>query len=159
MKRPDREERRNPKFMPKSPFDFGCYGYKIFTGGAKGVDCLAEEMAEGHKMAVELKVPEGHRNDKQNNASVLSQEEEECAHPKVIKAAKHLKKNPPKQGSYAEELILRNYTLIENAKAVYVFGNFLRSVHADKGEKMLPKEMVEVAGGTGWVVKMVIDYN
>ena len=35
----------------------------------------------------------------------------------------------------------------------------MRSTYGDKGEKMRSNDMVHVAGGTGWVVQMVIDHN
>lgn len=89
----------------------------------------------------------------------LTAEERERAYPKMVQAAKHLKKNVPKKGLYTEELILRNYTLIEKSKSVFAFANFMRSTYADKGETMRAEDMVHVAGGTGWVVQMVIDHN
>lgn len=145
VKRPTWGEREDCKMMPELPYPFGCYGFVISTGGSRGAETLAEQLAVENRMEVEVVVP-ANSAERRNRERTLDCEERVRGRVQLVKAAKHLKRYLPKEGSAQEEELLTNYALIEKVSAVFVFSKFLRSVYGNKGEEMRTEDMIQVCG-------------
>lgn len=158
VKRPTWGERQECRKMPDLPFPFGCYGFTITTGSEKGTDLLARQLAEENRMRVEIVSPAGSA-EGLSCERTLTCEEKERGRVRLAKAARHLKRYLPKEGTSHEEEVLVNYALMAKATAVFVFAKFLRSVYGDKGEEMRTEDMTQVCGKRAWLVQLVIDHN
>lgn len=158
VKRPDMSERERAVQMPDLPYPFGCFGYTVTTGGARGTELLAQQLAEENRMEVEVIVA-ANSVERRKHERTLTCEDKERARERLRKAARQLKRYLPKEGTAQEEELMVNYTLIEKASAVFVFSKFLRSVYGNKDEEMRTEDMTQVCGRRGWMVQMVIDHN
>ena len=128
--------------LPVLPLPFGMFDYKLITGGAKGVDKCAENLAKSWKMDVVLHVPER-----------MTAEEVESTEAFVRQATHGLNKTAPNK-DYVKKLMARNYRIMSEAQAVYAFGRFYRT-----SGKLNPTNAAIVRGGTGWTVQMTVDHN
>ena len=127
--------------IPAEPLSF-MSDFKLITGGAKGADSCAENLAKQWRMNVVLHKAEG-----------TTDVDVEFTEPHVHQAALGLNRHPPKK-IYVKKLMARNYRIMSEAQAVFAFGRFYKS-----GEKLIPINTAIVRGGTGWTVQMTVDHN
>jgi len=116
-------------------------GHVIYTGGAKGTDELAEEMAKHFGMQVEVIVPPNHP--RADYVSPSTVEVLVLANPHLHQAAQKLCKCVPTH-FYTLQLLQRNYQIAKRAHTIYAFGT-------------LEKDAKRVKGGTGWTVQLALD--
>ena len=116
-------------------------GHVLYTGGAKGTDELAEELAKHFGMQVKVIVPPNHP--RSNYVSPATVEVFLLANPHLYQAAQKLCKCVPTH-FYTLQLLQRNYQTAKKAHTVYAFG-------------MLEKDAKRVKGGTGWNVQLALD--
>ena len=91
----------------------------IYTGGAKGIDQLAEEMAKHFGMQVEVIVPPNHPRAKFVCPAMV--EVLMLANPHLHQAAQKLCKCVPTH-FYTLQLLKRNYQIAKKAHTIYAFG-------------------------------------
>ena len=118
----------------------GC-GFVLCTGGAKGTDQLAEELALQYGVKVEVVIPPGHP--RRHTVTPL--------HPRVLTLANsHLEVASARLGkklptlNYVLQLLQRNFEIARRADTVYAFGT-------------LEDDCLRVQGGTGWTVQLALD--
>ena len=116
-------------------------GHAIYTGGAKGTDELAEEMAKHFGMQVEVIVPPNHP--RADYVSPSTVEVLVLANPHLHQAAQKLCKCVPTH-FYTLQLLQRNYQIAKKAHTIYAFGT-------------MEKDAKRVKGGTGWTVQLALD--
>jgi len=116
-------------------------GHVMYTGGAKGTDELAEEIAKHFGMQVEVIVPPNHpRTDYVSPSTV---EVLVLANPHLHQAAQKLCKCVPTH-FYTLQLLQRNYQIAKKAHTIYAFGT-------------LKKDAKRVKRGTRWPVQLALD--
>ena len=118
----------------------GC-GFVLCTGGAKGIDQLAEELALQYGVKVEVLIPPGHP--RKRTVTPLHPRVLTLANSYLEAAARKLKKNLPTQ-NYVIHLLQRNFEIVRRADTVYAFG-------------ILEEDCRRVRGGTGWTVQLALD--
>ena len=118
----------------------GC-GFVLCTGGAKGIDQLAEELALQYGVRVEVLIPPGHP--RKRTVTPLHPRVLTLANSYLEAAARKLKKNLPTQ-NYVIHLLQRNFEIVRRADTVYAFG-------------ILEEDCRRVRGGTGWTVQLALD--
>ena len=118
----------------------GC-GFVLCTGGAKGVDQLAEELALQYGVKVEVLIPPGHP--RKRTVTPLHPRVLTLANSYLEAAATKLKKSLPTQ-NYVLHLLQRNFEIVRRADTVYAFG-------------ILEDDCTKVLGGTGWAVQLALD--
>ena len=118
----------------------GC-GFVLCTGGAKGIDQLAEELALQYGVKVEVLIPPGHP--RKRTVTPLHPRVLTLANSYLEAAARKLKKNLPTQ-NYVIHLLQRNFEIVRRADTVYAFG-------------ILEEDCKRVRGGTGWTVQLALD--
>ena len=118
----------------------GC-GFVLCTGGAKGIDRLAEELALQYGVKVEVLIPPGHP--RKRTVTPLHPRVLTLANSYLEAAARKLKKNLPTQ-NYTLHLLQRNFEIVRRADTVYAFG-------------ILEDDCQRVRGGTGWTVQLALD--
>ena len=96
----------------------GC-GFVLCTGGAKGIDQLAEELALQYGIKVEVLIPPGHP--RKRTVTPLHPRVLTLANSYLEAAAIKLKKNLPTQ-NYVLHLLQRNFEIVRRADTVYAFG-------------------------------------
>ena len=116
-------------------------GHVLYTGGAKGTDELAEELAKHFGMQVEVIVAPNHP--RSNYVSPATVEVSLLANPHLYQAAQKLCKRVPTH-FYTLQLQQRNYQIAKKAHTVYTFG-------------ILEKDAKRVKGGTGSTVQLALD--
>ena len=116
----------------------GC-GFVLCTGGAKGIDQLAEGLQYGVK--VEVLIPPGHP--RKRTVTPLHPRVLTLANSYLEAAATKLKKSLPTQ-NYVLHLLQRNFEIVRRADTVYAFGT-------------LEDDCTKVLGGTGWTVQLALD--
>ena len=95
------------------------HGHVVYTGGAKGTDELAEQMAKQFGMQVEVLVPPNHP-----RATFITPSTVEVlmlANPHLHQAAEKLGKKMPTH-FYTLQLLQRNYQIARKAHTLYAFG-------------------------------------
>ena len=117
------------------------HGHLIYTGGAKGTDELAEQMAKQFGMQVEVLVPPNHPRAQYVSPSTI--EVLVLANPHLHQAAHKLCRRVPSH-FYTLQLLQRNYQIAKKAHTIYAFG-------------ILEKDAMRVKGGTGWTVQLALD--
>ena len=105
----------------------------IYTGGAKGTDVLAEEMAKYFGMQIEVIVPPNHPPAQYVSPSTV--EVLMLANPHLYEAGRKLNKRVPSH-FYTKQLLQRNYQIAKKAHTIFAFGT-------------LEKDAKRVKGGTG----------
>ena len=118
-------------------------GFVLCTGGARGTDQLAEELARQYGVKVEVLIPPGHP--RKRTVTPL--------HPRVLTLANHhlevaaakLKKRLPIH-HYVLHLLQRNFEIVRRADIVYAFG-------------ILDDDCTKVLGSTGWTVQLALDQD
>ena len=118
----------------------GC-GFVLCTGGAKGIDELAEELALQYGVRVEVLIPPGHP--RKRTVTPLHPRVLTLANSYLETAARKLKKNLPTQ-NYVLHLLQRNSEIVRRVDTVYAFGT-------------LEDDCRRVRGGTGWTVQLALD--
>ena len=118
----------------------GC-GFVLCTGGAKGIDQLAEELALQYGVKVEVLIPPGHP--RKRTVTPLHPRVLTLANSHLEAAAAKLKKRLPIH-HYVLHLLQRNFEIIRRADTVYAFGT-------------LEDDCTKVRGGTGWTVQLALD--
>ena len=118
----------------------GC-GFVLCTGGAKGIDELAEELALQYGVRVEVLIPPGHP--RKRTVTPLHPRVLTLANSYLETAARKLKKNLPTQ-NYVLHLLQRNSEIVRRVDTVYAFGT-------------LEEDCKRVRGGTGWTVQLALD--
>ena len=118
----------------------GC-GFVLCTGGAKGIDRLAEELALQYGVKVEVLIPPGHP--RKRTVTPLHPRVLTLANSYLEAAARKLKKNLPTQ-NYTLHLLQRNFEIVRRADTVYAFG-------------ILEDDCQRFRGGTGWTVQLALD--
>ena len=116
-------------------------GFVLCTGGAKGIDQLAEELALQYGVKVEVLIPPGHP--RKRTVTPLHPRVLTLANSYLETAARKLKKNLPTQ-NYVLHLLQRNFEIVRRADTVYAFG-------------ILEDNCRRVQGGTGWTVQLALD--
>ena len=116
-------------------------GFVLCTGGAKGIDQLAEELALQYGVKVEVLIPPGHP--RKRTVTPLHPRVLTLANSYLEAAARKLKKNLPTQ-NYVLHLLQRNFEIVRRADTVYAFGT-------------LEDDCQRVQGGTGWTVQLALD--
>ena len=116
-------------------------GHVIYTGGAKGTDELAEEMAKHFGMQVEVIVLPNHP--RADYVSPSTVEVLVLANPHLLQAAQKLCKRVPTH-FYTLQMLQHNYQIAKKAHTIYSFGT-------------LEKDAKRVKGGTGWTVQFALD--
>ena len=117
------------------------HGHVVYTGGAKGTDELAEQLAKQFGMQVEVLVPPNHP-----RATFITPSTVEVlmlANPHLHQAAEKLGKKMPTH-FYTLQLLQRNYQIARKAHTLYAFG-------------ILEPDHKRVKGGTGWTVQLAMD--
>ena len=128
------------KDLEDMQLDIG-HGHVIYTGGVKGTDELAEQMARHFGMQVEVLVPPHHPRAQYVSPSRI--EVLVLANPPLHQAAQKLNKCTPSH-FYTLQLLQRNYQIAKKAHTIYAFGT-------------LEKDAKRVKGGTGWTVQLALD--
>ena len=118
----------------------GC-GFVLCTGGAKGIDQLAEELGLQYGIKVEVLIPPGHP--RKRTVTPLHPRVLTLANPHLEVAAAVLKKRLPIH-HYVLHLLQRNFEIARTADTVYAFG-------------ILDDDCTKVRGGTGWTVQLALD--
>ena len=118
----------------------GC-GFVLCTGGAKGTDQLAEELALQYGLKVEVVIPPRHP--RRQTVTPLHPRVLTLANPHLEVAAERLGKQLPTQ-NYVLQLFQRNFEIARRADTVYAFG-------------ILEDDCKRVQGGTGWTVQLALD--
>ena len=118
----------------------GC-GFVLCTGGAKGIDQLAEELGLQYGVKVEVLIPPGHP--RRHTVTPLHPRVLTLANSYLEAAATKLKKSLPTQ-NYVLHLLQRNFEIVRRADTVYAFG-------------ILEDDCQRVQGGTGWTVQLALD--
>ena len=116
-------------------------GFVLCTGGAKGIDELAEELALQYGVKVEVLIPPGHPT--KRSVTPLHPRVLTLANSYLEAAARKLKKNLPTQ-NYVLHLLQRNFEIVRRADTVYAFGT-------------LEDDCQRVLGGTEWTVQLALD--
>ena len=116
-------------------------GLILCTGGAKGTDQLAEELALQFGLKVELLIPPRHP--RRQTVSPLHPRVLTLANPHLEVAEKRLGKRVPVD-FYVLQLLQRNFEIARRADTVYAFG-------------ILEDDCKRVQGGTGWTVQLALD--
>ena len=116
-------------------------GFVLCTGGAKGIDELAEELALQYGVKVEVLIPPGHP--RKRTVTPLHPRVLTLANSYLEAAATKLKKSLPTQ-NYVLHLLQRNFEIVRRADTVYAFG-------------ILEDDCQRVRGGTGWTVQLALD--
>ena len=116
-------------------------GFVLCTGGAKGIDQLAEELALQYGVKVEVLIPPGHP--RKRTVTPLHPRVLTLANSYLEAAATKLKKSVPTQ-NYVLHLLQRNFEIVRRADTVYAFGT-------------LEDDCQRVRGGTGWTVQLALD--
>ena len=116
-------------------------GFALCTGGAKGTDQVAEELALQFGVQVEVLIPPRHP--RSRTITPLSPRVLTLANPHIEEAAEKLGKRVPTD-FYILQLIQRNYEIVRRADTVYAFG-------------LLEDDCRRVLGGTGWTVQLALD--
>ena len=119
--------------------------YTIISGGADGADTFAERLGLAYECPVDIKL--GPRHPRANCISPIQPNEADLYHARLIitKANSTLKrKDPSGNGTYLEELLIRNYFIARECYALYAFG-------------YLQPDSKTVQGGTGWTVQMALE--
>ena len=116
-------------------------GFVLCTGGAKGIDQLAEELALQYGVKVEVLIPPGHP--RKRTVTPLHPRVLTLANSYLEAAAAKLKKSLPTQ-NYVLHLLQRNFEIVRRADTVYAFG-------------ILEDDCQRVRGGTGWTVQLALD--
>ena len=136
-KRKEEEESDEDEAVQLEP---GC-GFVLCTGGAKGIDELAEELALQYGVRVEVLIPPGHP--RKRSVTPLHPRVLTLANSYLETAAEKLKKNLPTQ-NYVLHLLQRNSEIVRRVDTVYAFG-------------ILEDDCQRVQGGTGWTVQLALD--
>ena len=118
----------------------GC-GFVLCTGGAKGTDQLAEELARQYGVKVEVVIPPGHP--RRHTVTPLHPRVLTLANSHLEEAAARLRKKLPTH-NYVLQLLQRNFEIARRADTVYAFGT-------------LEDDCLRVQGGTGWTVQLALD--
>ena len=118
----------------------GC-GFVLCTGGAKGTDQLAEELARQYGVKVEVLIPPGHP--RRHTVTPLHPRVLTLAKPHLEAASVTLRKKLPTH-NYVLQLLQRNFEIARRADTVYAFGT-------------LEDDCLRVQGGTGWTVQLALD--
>ena len=116
-------------------------GFVLCTGGAKGIDQLAKELALQYGVKVEVLIPPGHP--RKRTVTPLHPRVLTLANPHLEVAAAQLKKRLPIH-HYVLHLLQRNFEIARRADIVYAFG-------------VLDDDCTKVLGGTGWTVQLALD--
>ena len=119
--------------------------YTIISGGAEGADAYAERLGLAYECRLDIKL--GPRHPRAKCISPIKPNEADLYHAQqVIKKANTTlkRKDPSGNGTYFEELLLRNYFIARECYALYAFG-------------YLQADSKTVQGGTGWTVQMAVD--
>ena len=116
-------------------------GFVLCTGGAKGTDQLAEELALQYGLKVEVVIPPRHP--RRQTVTPLHPRVLTLANPHLEVAAERLGKRMPTQ-NYVLQLLQRNFEIARRADSVYAFG-------------ILEDDWKRVQGGTGWTVQLALD--
>ena len=117
------------------------HGHVIYTGGGKGTDELAEQMARHFVMQVEILVPPHHPRAQYVSPSTI--EVLVLANRHIDRAAHKLCKRVPSH-FYTLQLLQRNYQIAKKAHTLYAFGT-------------LEKDAKRVKRGTGWTAQLALD--
>jgi len=107
-------------------------GHVLYTGGAKGTDELAEEMAKHFGMQVEVIVPPHHP--RADYVSPSTVEVLVLANPHLHQAAQKLCKCVPTH-FYTLQLLQRNYQIAKKAHTICAFGTLEKDAKQSKGEQ------------------------
>ena len=118
----------------------GC-GFVLCTGGAKGTDQLAEELARQYGVKVEVVIPPKHP--RRQTVTPLHPRVLTLANSHLEVASARLGKRLPTQ-NYVLQLLQRNFEIARRADTVYAFG-------------ILEDDCLRVQGGTGWTVQLALD--
>ena len=116
-------------------------GFVLCTGGAKGTDQVAEELALQFGVQVEVVIPPDHS--RSRAITPLSPRVLTLANPHIEKAAEKLGKRVPTD-FHILHLIQCNYEIVRRADTVYVFG-------------LLEDDWRRVLGGPGLTVQSALD--
>ena len=116
-------------------------GFILCTGGAKGTDQVAEELALQFGLKVEVLIPPRHP--RRQTVTPLHPRVLTLADPHLEVAAERLGKRMPTE-NYVLQLLQRNFEIARRADTVYAFG-------------ILEDDCRRVLGGTGWTVQLALD--
>ena len=136
-KRKEEEEEEEEESMQVDPGS----GFIICTGGAKGTDQLAEELALQFGLKVEVFIPPRHT--RSQTISPLHPRVLTLANPHLEVAAEKLGKRVPTD-FHILHFIQRTFEIARRADTVYAFG-------------ILEDDCKRVQGGTGWTVQLALD--
>ena len=117
-KREEEEEEVEAQADEGIQLEPGC-GFVLCTGGAKGTDQLAEELALQYGVKVEVLIPPGHP--RRHTVTPLHPRVLTLANSYLEAAATKLKKSLPTQ-NYVLHLLQRNFEIVRRADTVYAFG-------------------------------------
>ena len=139
-KRKEEEEEVEAQADEGIQLEPGC-GFVLCTGGAKGIDQLAEELALQYGVKVEVLIPPGHP--RKRTVTPLHPRVLTLANSYLEAAATKLKKSLPTQ-NYVLHLLQRNFEIVRRADTVHAFG-------------ILEDDCQRVRGGTGWTVQLALN--
>ena len=141
-KRKEEEQEQEQEADEGIQLEPGC-GFVLCTGGAKGIDQLAEELGLQYGVKVEVLIPPGHP--RKRTVTPLHPRVLTLANSYLEAAATQLKKSLPTQ-NYVLHLLQRNFEIVRRADTVYAFG-------------ILEDDCTKVRGGTGWTVQLALDLD
>jgi len=110
-------------------------GHVLYTGGAKGTDELADELANHFGMQVEVIVSPNHPRAKYVSPATV--EVLVLANPHLPQAAQKLCKNVPTH-FYTLQLLQLNYQIAKKAHIIYDFGRLEKDAKRVQGEMGRP---------------------
>ena len=137
-----REEEEQEEADEGIQLEPGC-GFVLCTGGARGTDQLAEELARQYGVKVEVLIPPGHP--RKRTVTPLHPRVLTLANPHLEVAAAKLRKRLPIH-HYVLHFLQRNFEIVRRADTVYAFS-------------ILEDDCQRVQGGTGWTVQLALDQN
>ena len=120
-------------------------GVTVMTGGAVGADTLAQHCAEECGMTVKLFLPPHHHHVSVKHPA-LSRGQLKLVQPLVSRAGHRISRHPSKN-PFVQDLLSRNWFIVESAEAVFAYAQFEDD------------SLTVVEGGTGMTVQMCVDYN
>ena len=119
-------------------------GFTIYSGVALGTDSVAEFAARELGMNLEIEIPPDHA--RARTVTPLIPHDLDLENPYVERAANLRRPFFSATNSYKNNLLRRNFHIVREAEAMYVFGRFETLVN--------PKTL---KGGTGWSVQLAIE--
>jgi xanthosine utilization system XapX-like protein len=117
----------------------------LYSGGAKGAECLFGELAEQHGLQEVNFTFEGHRANRTVNAVQLSERELEAGNVNMADVSRRLSRTYSTEGTLIRRILQTLWHVVSRAQQVFVVG--------------IIQDDDTVTGGTGWSVELARMWN